>query len=100
MEVKIISEGKIVKLVRHRGFGFIASDDTDDDIFFHHSELEDIYFEDLSVGDTLEFTIEETDKGPEAKSISKVGGSSERKSEVSEDVPLAEQEFADEDLGW
>ena len=65
-------EGKVIKLVRHRGFGFINAEDFDEDIFFHHSGLENTYFEDLSVGDVLKFELNQTDKGPEATGIQKV----------------------------
>jgi len=96
-----MAEGKIVKLIRHRGFGFIdVADDSDEDVFFHHSGLEDIYFEDLSVGDKLEFEIEHTDKGPEAKNISKKIEVTEFDMGNDEDESLAEESYAEEDLGW
>lgn len=72
-EVYNLKEGEIVKLVRHRGFGFINSgeDDIKEDIFFHHSSLQDLYFEDLEKGDKLKFELKETPKGPEAINIQK-----------------------------
>lgn len=60
--------GKIKKLVRDRGFGFI--DDTDGrEVFFHQSALEGIQFDALSDGQEVEFDVEKTDKGPRAINI-------------------------------
>jgi len=53
--------GTITKL-SDKGFGFIKKDEKDEKgIFFHHSELKDIYFGDLDVGDRVSFSIEETE---------------------------------------
>lgn len=60
--------GKIKRLVRERGFGFIS--DTDGrDIFFHQSGLVDVNFESLSEEQSLEFDVESGPKGPRAVNI-------------------------------
>ena len=60
--------GKIKKLVRERGFGFIS--DTDGrEVFFHQSSLVDSKFEDLSEDQSIEFEIEKSPKGPRAIDI-------------------------------
>jgi len=60
--------GKIKKLVRERGFGFIS--DTDGrEVFFHQSSLVDAKFEDLSEDQAIEFEIEKSPKGPRAIDI-------------------------------
>ena len=60
--------GTIKKLVRERGFGFIS--DTDGrEVFFHQSGLVDVTFETLSEGQTVEFEVEKSPKGPRAISI-------------------------------
>jgi len=60
--------GKIKKLVRDRGFGFI--DDTDGrELFFHQSALEGVQFDALNEGQEVEFEVEKSDKGPRAISI-------------------------------
>lgn len=46
-----------------KGYGFIESDDADEDVFFH---MEDVGGEDLEEGQEVEFEIEEADKGPRA----------------------------------
>ena len=60
--------GKIKKLVRERGFGFIS--DTDGrDLFFHQSGLVDIKFDALTEEQKVEFEVEQSDKGPRAISV-------------------------------
>lgn len=61
--------GKIKKLVRDRGFGFI--NDTDGrEVFFHQSGLVDIRFDTLNEDQEVVFDIEESPKGPRAINIS------------------------------
>ncbi|MFA5500467.1 MAG: cold shock domain-containing protein [Candidatus Omnitrophota bacterium] len=60
--------GKIKKLVRDRGFGFIS--DTDGrEIFFHQSGLVETTFNALSEDQQVEFDVEKADKGPRAIKI-------------------------------
>jgi len=47
-------QGKIKKLIADRGFGFVESD-SGNDLFFHHSELQDVSIEELNEGQTLEY---------------------------------------------
>jgi len=61
--------GKIKKVVRERGFGFIS--DTDGrEIFFHQSGLVGAQFDSLKEEQKVEFEIEDSPKGPRAVSIS------------------------------
>lgn len=63
-----MSQGVIKKLVSDKGFGFIAGDGGE--LFFHHSALEDgIRFEELSEGQSVEFTEGSGPKGPRAESV-------------------------------
>jgi len=43
------------------GYGFIETDDADDDVFFH---MEDVGGPDLEEGTDIEFDIEQAPKGP------------------------------------
>ena len=62
-------KGKIKKLVRERGFGFI--DDTDGrEVFFHQSSLEGTTFDALKGDEEVEFEVENSDKGPRAINVS------------------------------
>jgi CspA family cold shock protein len=50
-----MSTGTIKRLVRDRGFGFIASDESSSELFFHSSAVESPTFDELSEGQTVEF---------------------------------------------
>lgn len=61
-------KGKIKKLIRDRGFGFIS--DTDGrEVFFHQSALIDAKFDLLKEDQEVEFEVEKSDKGPRATNI-------------------------------
>lgn len=61
-------KGKIKKLIRDRGFGFIS--DTDGrEVFFHQSGLVGLTFDTLQEDQEVEFEIENSPKGPRAVSI-------------------------------
>jgi CspA family cold shock protein len=61
-------KGKIKKLVRDRGFGFIS--DTDGrELFFHQSSLVDVQFEALNEEQEVEFETEKSPKGPRAVNV-------------------------------
>ncbi|MFB6174177.1 MAG: cold-shock protein [Halobacteriales archaeon] len=49
-----------------KGYGFISTDDADDDVFFH---MEDVGGPDLEEGEDVEFDIEDAPKGPRAKNV-------------------------------
>jgi len=60
--------GKIKKIVRERGFGFIS--DTDGrEMFFHQSSLIDVTFDALQEDQQIEFEVEKSPKGPRAINI-------------------------------
>ena len=60
--------GKIKKIARERGFGFIS--DTDGrELFFHQSGLVDIKFDQLREEQPVEFEVEDSPKGPRAINI-------------------------------
>jgi CspA family cold shock protein len=60
--------GKIKKLIRDRGFGFI-SDADGKEVFFHQSALVGITFDSLQEGNGVEFDVEKSDRGPRAINI-------------------------------
>jgi len=60
--------GKVKKLVRERGFGFIS--DTDgSEVFFHKNNLVGVEFDALNENDELEFEVEKSPKGPSAINV-------------------------------
>ena len=63
-----MNAGKIKKLVRERGFGFIS--DTDGrEVFFHQNSLIEVKFEALSEEQSVSYDIEKSDKGPRAINV-------------------------------
>jgi len=60
--------GKIKKLVRDRGFGFI-SDSDGSEVFFHQSALVEAKFDSLNEDQKVEFDVEKSDKGPRAVNV-------------------------------
>jgi len=60
--------GKIKKLVKDRGFGFI-SDSDGREIFFHQSGLTELKFDALVEDQKVEFEVEKSPKGPRAINI-------------------------------
>ena len=53
-----------------KGFGFIEQEDGGD-IFVHHSAINSSGFRTLSEGDRVTFDVEEGDRGPSAKNVTK-----------------------------
>jgi CspA family cold shock protein len=60
-------QGKIKRLVSDRGFGFVEGER--DDLFFHHSEVQGVSFEELREGQTVEYTVGQGRKGPCATAV-------------------------------
>ena len=62
--------GRIKRIVKDKGFGFIEPDDGSDDVFFHRSRLDPkVNFEDLREGDEVEFQVKKGEKGPQAANL-------------------------------
>ena len=61
-----------IKRLTDRGFGFIAPEGGDKDLFFHSSSLVDVTFEELREGDNVTFETEQSDKGPRAINVKRV----------------------------
>ena len=59
--------GQIKRLVRDRGFGFIR-DDSGQEWFFHRSAVQGT-FDQLNEGQRVEFTPEDSGKGPRAGDV-------------------------------
>ena len=62
-----MAEGKI-KRITDRGFGFIEMANGKD-LFFHMSALQDVQFDDLSEGQSVEFDIGSGPKGERAENV-------------------------------
>ena len=60
--------GKIKKLVRERGFGFI-SDVDGRELFFHQTSLIDTQFDAIKEDQSVEFEVEKSPKGRRAINV-------------------------------
>ncbi len=63
-------QGKIKKLVSDRGFGFIEGESGE--LFFHHSEVQGVTFEELAEGQTVDYEVGQGRKGPCATAVNVV----------------------------
>jgi CspA family cold shock protein len=61
-----------VKTKTDRGFGFITCEGMAKDLFFHSKDLVGITFDEVKVGDVLEFEVVDGEKGQSAKNVKKV----------------------------
>ena len=61
-----MANGKVDFFNDTGGYGFITTDDSDDDVFFH---MEDVGGEDLTEGTEIDFDIEQPPKGPRATNV-------------------------------
>lgn len=65
--------GKVKFFNLEKGYGFITASDNDGkDIFFHYSEIVMEGFKTITDGTEVEFELEETARGPQARKIVKI----------------------------
>ncbi len=55
-----------------KGFGFIIPEQGGEDLFVHYSEIEGDGFRTLEESDRVEFTVGQTEKGPNAQEVIKL----------------------------
>ena len=69
----MVESGRVVGTVqwfsRVKGFGFIRPDDQQEDVFVHYSAIRGDGYRNLSEGQRVEFTVEDTPKGPQAVDV-------------------------------
>jgi CspA family cold shock protein len=62
------SRGRIKKMVRDRGFGFIRGEDGKE-VFFHRSGMNGSDYDNVAEGDTVEYVIQEGPRGARAEHV-------------------------------
>jgi CspA family cold shock protein len=60
-----------IKTLTDRNFGFIAREGEAKDLFFHAKDLSGVTFEELKVGDAVTFDVVDSEKGPNAKNVTR-----------------------------
>lgn len=69
-EVSALAKGTVKWFSNKKGYGFIEQEDGGD-IFVHFSSIDIPGFKSLAQGEEVTFEVEETDRGPVAKSVTK-----------------------------
>ena len=67
MRTKVLMQGYIIHFNEDKGYGFIRSDEEEENIFIHISQVKNA--KDLSQGQEVEFSIEKTKKGLSAINV-------------------------------
>lgn len=60
-----------IKKLTDKGFGFIAREGEEKDLFFHSKSLVGVTFAELKEGDMVSFEVEDSPKGPNAVNVQK-----------------------------
>ena len=64
-----MATGKVKFFKADKGWGFINADDVEGDIFVHYSSIKAEGFRTLEEGQTVEFDLVESDRGPQASNV-------------------------------
>jgi CspA family cold shock protein len=64
--------GKVKWFNDAKGYGFITPEDGSKDVFVHHTAIQAQGFRTLQEGETVEFEIQQGQKGPAAANVRKV----------------------------
>ena len=64
--------GSVKWFNQKKGFGFISKDNSDEDIFVHFSSIITDGFKTLNEGQKVEYDIEASDKGPQARNVKSI----------------------------
>jgi CspA family cold shock protein len=65
--------GTVKWFSRVKGYGFISPDNGEKDVFVHFSAIQGDGYRNLEEGQKVEFTIEDSPKGPQAANVVDLG---------------------------
>ena len=66
------SNGTVKWFSDAKGYGFIALDDDQGEVFVHHTAIQGEGFKSLNEGDRVELDVVQGQKGPAAENVKKV----------------------------
>jgi CspA family cold shock protein len=66
-----MASGKVKWFNNRKGYGFIAHD-SGRDVFVHHTSILGQGYKTLKEGETVEFELAESDKGPKALNVKRI----------------------------
>ena len=78
--------GTVQWFSRVKGYGFIRPDENEEDVFVHYSSIRGEGYRNLNQGQRVEFTIEDTDKGPQAVDV--IGFDGDDGADLMADTPV------------
>jgi CspA family cold shock protein len=61
--------GTVQWFSRVKGYGFVRPDGQEEDVFVHYSAIRGEGYRNLNEGQRVEFTLEDTPKGPQAVDV-------------------------------
>ena len=67
-----MAEGIVKWFSDKKGFGFIEQEDGSGDVFVHHTAINMDGFKSLDEGERVSFEIEQGNKGPAAKNVTRL----------------------------
>ena len=68
------SKGTVKWFSDQKGYGFIALDDGQGEVFVHHTAIQADGFKTLNEGDQVELDVVQGQKGPAAENVRKLAG--------------------------
>jgi CspA family cold shock protein len=68
-------QGTVKWFNNEKGFGFIALGNDEPDVFVHYSAIQTEGYRSLQEGQAVEFTLEQSDRGPQATNVMPVENS-------------------------
>lgn len=64
-----MSQGTVKWFNAEKGYGFITPDEGGGDVFVHYTAIETTGYKTLEEGQRVNFDVEQSDKGPQASSV-------------------------------